>query len=108
MDIEFKKVTIDNKMLNVVSYESFCENKEANNNSSTAVEYGDYVYPVRGKKDTRPGIYNDGCLNFFVDPKDGDDQYLASNIKDIGSSKNTEELLQTMSDLKMMERHVFL
>lgn len=106
MDIEFKKATIDGKMLNVVSYESFCSNKDANNNSSTAVEYGEYVYPVRSKKDTKPGIYNDGSLNFFVDPPDGDEQYLVSNIKDIGSSKNTEDLLQTMSDLKMMERQI--
>lgn len=106
MQIEFKKATIDNKMLNVVSYESFCANKDANLNTATAVEVGDYIYPVRTKSDTRPGIYNEGSINFFVDPDPNDQQYRVSNVKDIGNAQNTEALLQTMSDLKQMERQI--
>ena len=106
MAVEFKKATIDNRMLNVVSYETFCANKDANLNSATAVEMGDYIYPVRSKTDNRPGIYNEGCINFFVDPPEGDSQYLASNVKDIGNAESTEALLKTMSDLKHMERQI--
>lgn len=107
IDIEFKKALIENRMFNVVSYESFYNNKEQNMNSLTAVEKDGYLYPVRTSSDTKPGLYNAGCIDFFVDPdEDNRHEYDVSHINDIGGSDSLEEMMNTIKDINLLERKI--
>lgn len=107
MGIEFKKMTIENRMLNVVSYESFYNNKDVNNNTLTAVEKDGTVYPIRNSTDDRAGMYNAGCIDFFVEPLEEDrDIYSSKHIKDIGNASSMPELMKTLDEVSTLERQI--
>lgn len=106
--MEMRKVKIDNKMMDVVSFDNFANNKELYNNSSTAVEFGDkYVYPVRTQTDDRPGMYNAGAIDFFVDPSyENQSEYLKENVIDLSDVHTITELMSKQEKLKTLEREI--
>lgn len=103
-----KKVKIGNKMLDVVDYDEYIQNKSMYNNSSTAIEFMDseYVYPIRTQTDTRPGMYSRGAINEFVQPEPYQTEYNRSNVIDMSNTQSITELIDKQDKLRDLEREI--
>lgn len=111
--MEIKRAKVDNKLLDVVSLESF--NRELHGNQSVAVEAtirgNRYILPIRGNGDDRPGVYDMGPVSFLKLPEDCSDEeineedYLYDNIPvyDFGSAKSIEDVITTQAQIRGME-----
>lgn len=88
--INFKKKTINGKMYNVVDRKTYMKNNSIYDKSQTAIEVSidedNYVLPFRSKTDTKPGVYDDGSIQFYITPdKDNERQlkeYSSDNMLD--------------------------
>jgi len=115
--MELKKATINGKMLDVVSYENFCGNKDLYNNTKTAVEMdtdtGSFVFPIRNQSDSRPGMYVEGPLNFYVKPDESEyEEYATDSLKesnrfiDLSDPKSISNLIEKQEMVRDIEREM--
>ena len=113
--MNFKKQTINGKMYNVIDHENYMKNNELYDNSQTAIEVkingSDYVLPIRNNKtDNRPGVYNDGCLQFFNIPnKDNEKQfkeYSSDNMIDFSNCSSIAEIMEKQEILRDEEKEI--
>ena len=102
-----KKAKIDNKIIDVVPFETFMRNADDVQNNYVGVEKDGIVYPARGKNDTRPGIYNNGVIFRFVPPdRDQIDDYSSKNIIDFNNSSSIKEVISKQNKLRGMESSI--
>lgn len=112
-----KQAMIDGTLMTIVSFENFIKYPELNQNTNTAVQMGDVIYPYRSSVDVRPGIYRVGgpagqglttALHMFKQPKETDMDYRTSspNYVDYDDAKTMEELLQKQAMVRTMESEI--
>lgn len=102
-----KKAKIDNKMVEIVDKEMLATDVNMPY-GYTAVQIDDTVYPLRGKNDTRAGIYPiNKYMSKIVRPdKDEKENYSASRIIDFSSAKTVKELIDKQNRVKEEERSI--
>jgi len=102
------KITIGNKIYDVVNPDEYKNNKNLYDPTRTAIEKDGIVFPIRRKKDTNPGYYDYGVIGFYVPPVSDDDinMYDSSNIIDFSNSKTMSEIIEKNEKLKEMERNI--
>ena len=113
--MNLKKQTINGKMYNVVSHEDFMKNREFHDTSQTAVEINInnevFILPLRNKlSDNRPGIYNEGNLDFFILPnknnKSESREYSSENTIDFGNCNSIAEIMEKQEILRDEEKEI--
>ena len=114
MAINFKRKTINGKMYNVVDMESYMKNNDIYNKSQTAIEVtigeDNYVLPFRNKTDNKPGIYEDGSIEFFYVPEKNNEkefkEYSSDNMLDFSKCTNIVEIMKKQKILRDEEKEI--
>lgn len=109
--LKLKKANLDGKMYDVVKYTEFCSNKELYNNIMTAVEINlngnNMILPIRSSNDDRPGLYNQGCIDFMICPDDKREEYSADAIvADFSKVKDIKDLIQVQDKIRDIEKEI--
>ena len=112
--INFKKKTINGKMYNVIDMETCMKNNDIYDKSQTAVEVSidgnNYVLPFRNKTDTKPGIYEDGSLDFFCVPDGGNEkevkEYSSDDMLDFSKCTTIAEIMEKQEILRDEEKEI--
>lgn len=117
--MDLKTTTIDGRIVDIVSeqdyasrWQMYAENPSLCASSAVEVRGTDgvnYVLPIRGKSDDRPGIYPDGCIYFTRFPdQENASGYRADqlDIVDFGDIKTVEDFLSKNSQIREMETSV--
>ena len=109
--LKLKKANLDGKMYDVVNYTDFCGNKELYNNIMTAVEINlngnNMILPIRSSNDDRPGLYNQGCIDFMICPDDKKEEYSADAIvADFSKVKDIKDLIQVQDKIRDIEKEI--
>ena len=105
---------VNNKFMNgtkaydVVSFEEYIANPDLYGYVDTAIAEGDYVYPVRSRTDTRPGLYQAGVFYHFRDPETDEDKekYSADKVVDFRNQKKLEDVIAKQNALRDQERTI--
>lgn len=103
-----KRKQIGSKLYDVVSYEDYYNHKDIYDNTDTAVEMNvegkDYVLPVRGSNDTKPGLYNHGCIDEMVLPSRYEGSiYSNEGVIDFNDANNIREVLEKQNQIRDIE-----
>lgn len=112
-----KMTSVDGRIVDIVPEQDFKDkwrmyNENPSLCASTAVEVvgqdgENYVLPIRGKSDDRPGVYPDGCIYFTKFPTDETGYRLDElNIVDFNDVKNVEDFLNKNKQIREMETNV--
>lgn len=112
--INFKKKTINGKMYNVIDMQTCMKNNDIYDKSQTAVEVSidgnNYVLPFRNKTDTKPGIYEDGSLDFFYVPDGGNEkevkEYSSDDMLDFSKCTTIAEIMEKQEILRDEEKEI--
>lgn len=109
--MDIKRAKIDDKILDVVSYETYAANPELYQNTNTAVEmeaYGQqYVLPCRGISDDRPGLYPIGnTMDIVRRPSDDMVEYQPQNVIDFSQVSNMADMISKQSQLRNLEEEI--
>lgn len=117
--MDLKTTTIDGRIVDIVSeqdyasrWQMYAENPSLCASSAVEVRGTDgvnYVLPIRGKSDDRPGIYPDGCIYFTRFPdQENASGYRADqlDIVDFGDIKTVEDFLSKNNQIREMETSV--
>lgn len=110
--MDMKKAKVENRILEVTSYEEYTEHPELYANTGTAVQFShngeDYVLPHRNTvySPDRPGVYACGPINMFVLPTEENKEDYTSEVIDLSDVENIAELTKKMDLLKDMERDI--
>lgn len=109
--MDVKKAKIENKILDVVSYEKYTSNLEVYANTNTAIEVElngeEYILPYRNPTDDRPGVYPVGnTINFIKKPKEGQVEYTTENIIDFSNVNNMSDMISKQSQLRNIETEI--
>lgn len=104
----FKKAKVDGKIVDVVTLDEFCKSPTTNFPANyTAIEAKGMIYPIRGKNDTRPGMYTNGTICKFIKPPlDDQEEYLAKNAIDFNNLTSIKEVINAQNEVKNLERVV--
>lgn len=109
-----KKVSLEGKILDVVSPNMYGDGNTIYKNTSSAVEMTgpdgkQYILPVRNQTDDRPGIYDAGMLYFsrFPEGKDAEN-YLKENLQiiDHNDTSSMSEFLEKQQQLRNIEEEI--
>ena len=100
------RIQIDSKFLEVVPFDKYIENGQLYDPGTTAIQGEQYVYPVRSRTDTRPGMYKYGEFYKFVDPQDDIDKeaYSVDNIIDFQNQTNIRGIIEQQNAMRDAER----
>lgn len=102
-----KKAKIDDKIVDVVSFESYVQNKTSYPPNYTAVEFEDVILPIRRRSDTRPGVYNHGPMTHIIKPiEEEHEDYSIVNMIDFDNISSIKEVIEKQSALRSMERTI--
>lgn len=110
-----KNATVDGKMLEVITPEDYGRNKELYNNPRTGIELTNpndgrnYILPIRGSSDDRPGVYDEGIIYFtkFPDEKDASKYATDSvDIVDFNDTKDVEDFISKQKQLRDIESEI--
>jgi hypothetical protein len=111
MDNDIKKARVDGKIIDVVPFESFVKNRPLYPQNYTGVTFQnntEYVYPVRGKNDFRPGVYYyNSSISKVIQPVSEEDKQNYSynnNVIDFSNADNIAEMMKKQNELRTMER----
>ena len=111
--MNLKKQAINGKLYNVVEHEEFMKNREIYEDPNTAVEVNindiKYILPLRNNKISNdiPGVYNDGCLDFFILPDENQlKEYSSSNTIDFGNCSSMAEVMEKQKMLRDEEKEI--
>ena len=111
--INFKRKTINGKMYNVVDMKNYMKNNDIYDRSQTAVEVSingnNYVLPFRNKTDNRPGIYDDGSIEFFCVPggnKKDMKEYSSDDMLDFSKCSTIAEIMEKQEILRDEEKEI--
>lgn len=88
-------------------YGLYTENKSIQSVTAVEANYNnhEYILPIRGKSDDRPGIYPNGAVYFIKTPEEGDRSFDKENltIADFSDVTTLNEYFEKNSQLKKME-----
>lgn len=104
-----QKGVIDGKKVDVISFDEYTKHPEMYEPGYTAVNPNNgYIYPIRSKTDTRPGIYQHSELIYkYKNPEnDEKDRYSESNVIDFSKPATVGELIKKQQSLKAQERTI--
>lgn len=117
--MDLKTTTIDGRIVDIISeqeyvnkWQMYAENPSLCASSAVEVRGTDgvnYVLPIRGKSDDRPGIYPDGCIYFTRFPEqENASGYRADqlDIVDFSDIKTVEDFLSKNNQIREMETSV--
>jgi hypothetical protein len=110
--MNLKRQSISGKLYNVIDHEEFVKNRELYEDPNTAVEIDindkKYILPLRNKAtDNRPGLYNEGCLDFFVLPDENQyKEYSTLNTIDFGNCNSMVEVMEKQKMLRDEEKEI--
>ena len=104
-----KKAKINDKIVDIVSFEDIVANPGAYQNNLTAIEYNNMIYPLRGKNDIRPGLYynENSPISRLIDPdKENEEEYSSKHIIDFSNADSIKDVINRQSKLRNMERSI--
>ena len=88
-------------------YSLYTDNKSIQSVTAVEASYNnhEYILPIRGKSDDRPGIYPNGAVYFIKTPEEGDKSFDKENltIADFSDVTTLNEYFEKNSQLKKME-----
>lgn len=104
--IMIRKGVIDGKLVDVISQTEYSSNANMYQTGFVAVDINnEYIYPLRGKADDRPGFYPSDCLYKYKNPSPEEAAaYSADNITDFSNPADIGELIDKQQKLKQQER----
>ena len=102
------KFIIGTRAYEAVSFDEYQAHKEMYDSMDTAIVYGDTVYPVRSRTDTRPGMYEMGPFFHFKDPEDEEeaDLYSANRVINFRDQTNIRGVIAQQNAMRSQERAV--
>ena len=112
-----KTTILDGKLMDIISPEEYNAKKKIIEDNqtianSTALEIHrydtneDYVLPLRGRLDDRPGVYDEGAVRFIRFPsEENKDEYLRDklDIVDYSNTNDIKEFLKKNNQVRDME-----
>lgn len=103
-----KKAKIDGKIINIVDNNTYVKFADDLDNNYTGLEVKNRVLPLRGKNDSRPGIYYKNKLfsKIILPNKNQEEDYSPKNIIDFDDVKNIGEIIEKQNKLKSMENFI--
>ena len=110
--MEMRKSKVENRILEVVSYDEYTKHPELYANTGTGVEFDyqgtKYILPHRNTvySEDRPGVYNCGAINRFVIPNEENKSNYTNEIIDLSDVNNISELTKKMDLVRDMEREI--
>lgn len=88
-------------------YSLYTDNRSIQAVTAVEVNYNnqDYILPLRGKNDDRPGVYPNGAVYFIKTPEEGDTSFNKENlpIADFSDVKTLNDYFTKNAQLKKME-----
>lgn len=105
-----QKGLIDGKIVEVITFEQYMQQPKAYPLGYTAIDGNNgYVYPLRGKSDSRPGLYPNNGLCKYKDPTlEEASVYSTDNITDLSKPKAVGELIAKQNKIKQQERTILM
>lgn len=101
------KAKIDDHIYDIVNFDDYMSNKEKYKSNYTAVIEKDTIYPIRGKNDTRPGLYPDTVICKFINPDETEkEMYDIKNVIDFSNVGNIKEIIEKQNKLKSAENSI--
>lgn len=114
LNVHVSKASVDGKVYDVLSYEEYVENYQLNKDRTDIAIKEDYqgetvILPYRGKytgfRDSPPGVYNAGSLNFIKMP----DQitmkrYIPDQIVSFNSNADIREMLSKAEAARKLDK----
>lgn len=103
----FKKANIDSRIIDVIDREEYIKNMSQYSNNVTGIEKNGIVYPLRGKNDTRPGVYNCGPMTQYIHPAEEESKnYSSSNIINFYDVNSVEDIMRKQDEFRGSEKSV--
>ena len=102
------KAKIGDVIYDVVTYDEYIRNQEYYDPAYTAIKHTDgYLYPIRKNGDYRPGLYDYGCMAFFIQPTGSDTGvYSQQCMIDFDKAETFREIIQCQQRLASEERSI--
>jgi hypothetical protein len=106
----FKKAKVDGSIIDVISHDQYAQNPSNYPNNMTGIEMPDgVIYPIRGKTDTRPGMYNAGLITKYVRPtREEAEEYSNRNVIDFNDVNHIQDIIEKKSQLDDMEKSALM
>lgn len=103
-----QKGLIDGKIVEVITFDQYVQQPKMYPLGYTAINAGNgVIYPLRGKSDTRPGMYPSNGLCKYVSPQPEEmSAYSADNVTDLSKPKSIGELISKQNHIKAQERTI--
>lgn len=100
------RISLNNKMMYAISFNTYLDNPALYDNGLTAIVEGEYAYPLRGKNDTRPGLYQSDAFYRFIPPRDEEEKrmYSADNVIDFENASSLREVIDSQNKMRSAER----
>lgn len=114
LSISVTKSAINGQIVDVIDYEEFCKNKDcysARRDIAMATKSNggkDILLPFKGEYQEssvlNPGIYNAGCIDFFVNPEEAFvDRYVAKSTITMSNETDIKELITASEQSKKLD-----
>lgn len=109
---DMKKSRVENKILDVVSYEEYNAHPELYHNTDTGVEFEHdgktVVLPHRSTSynPDRPGVYDCGAIDRFVFPDENNEEEYTQDIIDFSDVNGIGKLTEKMDMVRDLERDI--
>lgn len=101
------KAKIDDRIYDVVNFDDYVANPSAYDSNFTAIVEGDTLYPIRGRNDTRPGLYPGNPFYRYVDPEEDEKKrYSSENIIDFDDVKSIKDVIEKQNKIKNAENAI--
>lgn len=104
--MQVEKAKIGNIIYDVATYDEYSRNPNIYNNFTALID-GEYLYPIRNKTDTRPGIYPTGPFIFYVNPTEEEQsKYSINNIISFSKCNDIRDVIETQEKISNSERAI--
>ena len=91
----------------MVEFDEYISNPSKFNSNYTAIIDKETLYPIRGKSDTRPGIYPGPVICKYVDPEEEErEKYSSNNIIDFTNVESIKDVIEKQNKLKNAENSI--
>lgn len=112
LNISVTKAAIDGKVVDVVDYEDYVEHRssyQTRNDVAVKTTYNEkeILLPVKGRyfpTSSAPGVYNAGCINFYVFPSDAViHKYIANDCVTMSNVDDIKDLIKAGDEAKKLD-----
>lgn len=100
-----EKCSIDGRIYDITPFNEFARRPQ-DYATFGAIHEGDYIYPIRGRSDNRPGVYDYDTFGIFKEPVTEEDKerYSDSHIINFSDSKSIREIMEKQDAINASER----